>query len=476
MFTINKRYLWLPTLFLTLALIFAACNTGPQEPVVVVGEAGATSTPLTQESSADDLTAADVDANVLTETLAAAGTTSVTDSIETEGDEIAAQDVAVVTDTQLITGTEITTDVTVSTDTVILEQQLITTIITATDLVTDMTTLTDETTITESELTTETVSLTPARSTDAVAAVEVTELTPTPTPTVVVQITRVVTDTEIVTDTRIVTAIATPAARSAVTETTTITGVLVFIGIEGAGDNLVQASTLLDYDFENIDGEVSGEIEDVLFDATTGQVLFASLEYGGFLEIGDTELPVPLSAFTWGPEGNLVLNIEEARLQDFPQLDDTWPDGSDPVWDDEVIDFWNGIGIDPSFDMTAASNSIVRVSDIIGYAVGDIGYGAGNVEDMLIALGEGRVKYLLVSYANVNTFGNEWVAVPFSAFDSTALGNEFVFAEDFDSALLETAPRVAPGELDTTGGSNATIDDEWDSYWEDAGYSLGNAE
>lgn len=465
MFIQNKHPTWLLPGFLTLILlcalwIFAACNSATEEPVVVLEKADVTPTPRAQLQVAQSVD--EVDADVLTEDA-----------------DVLTENVTVITDTQLITETEIATDVTVSTDTVILEQQLVTTIITATDLVTDMTTLTDEARITTSELTTETVSLTPVRETDAVAAVDITQLTPTPTPTVVVQITRVVTDTEIVTDTQIVTAIATPqapTARSAVTETTTVTGVLVFIGIEGAGDNLVQASTLLDYDFENIDGAVSGEIEDVIFDVTTGQVLFASLEYGGFLEIGDTELPVPLSAFIWGPEGNLVLNIEEARLQDFPQLDDTWPDSNDPVWDDEVIDFWNGIGIDPGFDMTTASNSIVRVSDMIGYAVGDIGYGDGSVEDMLIALGEGRVKYLLVSYADVNTFGNEWVAVPFSAFDSTAFGNEFVFAEDFDSALLETAPRVAPGELDATDVSNATIDDEWDGYWADAGYSLGNAE
>ena len=45
------------------------------------------------------------------------------------------------------------------------------------------------------------------------------------------------------------------------------------VGVVGAGDQYVRASTLLDYSFENVDGEVSGDIEDLLVDLRTGRIL-----------------------------------------------------------------------------------------------------------------------------------------------------------------------------------------------------------
>jgi sporulation protein YlmC with PRC-barrel domain len=459
-----------------LILLLGACgdNTNQGATVDQAGEAGADATPVvlgetdeaTDETEDDAITEGEGEAE---EAVLAEAEGAVTDTVDAEG--TAAGDVTVITDTELITGTEVTTDVTVTTDTVVLEQQQITTVITATDVVTDVTADTETETTTESEVITDTASLTTETDTGAAAVdVEVTPIAPTPTPTVVVELTRVVTDTEVVTETVEITAVATPAAGATPVPDTATGTTGTWIGIEGATENLIRASWLLDYDFENIDGGVSGEIEDLLIDTATGRILFATLEYGGFLDIGDTELPVPLSAFTWGPEGNLVLNIGEEQLQQFPDLGDDWPDLTNPAWDDEINNFWSGAGIQPDQDIAEASTTIRRLSELINYPVADMGFGMGAVQDMLIALNEGRVKYLLLTHPEGAALNNEWLVVPFGAFDAANLGTEFNYASGIDQSMLEQAPRLTEDQFDETGAIGTDLDDDWDTFWGDAGF------
>lgn len=257
---------------------------------------------------------------------------------------------------------------------------------------------------------------------------------------------------------------------TAMTDTTTLTGTAgTTTGMPGVGgignaqNIMMRASTLLDYDFQNIDGEVSGEIEDIIMDVADGRILFVTLEYGGFLDIGDTELPVPLSAFTWGPSGELVLNFPEEELQNFPDLGTDWPDVTNPAWDDDANGFWRNIGIDPGYDATTASNSIVRASTIVGYSVGDVGYGPGTVRDLIIDLGQNHAKYVILSYGMGVTYDEDLVAVPFSAFDASGFGNQLVFAGDLEPTVLDEAPRFDNDLYTGVGPLDPTWDDGFDS-------------
>jgi sporulation protein YlmC with PRC-barrel domain len=271
-------------------------------------------------------------------------------------------------------------------------------------------------------------------------------------------------------------AMAGAAVTEQATETPMASGAAVtggFAGVGNVGRAFVLGSDLLDYDFDNIDGQVSGEIEDVIFDAQTGQVLFATVEYGGFLEIGDTELALPLNAFTLGPDGGLVLAFDEAALNDFPDVGTDWLNAEDPAWDDEVGGFWRNQDIDPGFDYTEASQTILRLSELTNYGVSDVGFGAGVIEDVVVALGEGRAKYLLLSFVEGGTFGEEWAAVPFSAFDFTSFENQLVFAEGFDQSTLENAPRFESGLFADGQIFESGFDEEVGGYWTEQGYDVG---
>lgn len=239
-------------------------------------------------------------------------------------------------------------------------------------------------------------------------------------------------------------------------------------GVGDAANVLITASSLSDYNFENIDGEVSGSIENVIVDLSSGNIPYVTVEYGGFLDIGDTELPMPLSAFVWGPNGELVLNFDEALLNEFPDLGTNWPDLSTADWDNDVVDFWRGINIDPGIDFTAVTDSVVRVDEIIGFNIGDIGLGASDVNDMLIDLGESRVKYVVVEY-DTGIFNDELVAVPFDAFEAASFGTgtEFTMAPEIDSTVLESAPRFSRDVFRT---GDAQVFTDINNYWGGLGF------
>ncbi|MEZ4733957.1 MAG: PRC-barrel domain-containing protein [Caldilineaceae bacterium] len=243
-------------------------------------------------------------------------------------------------------------------------------------------------------------------------------------------------------------------------------------GVGNAANVLVTASSLIDYSFENIDGQVSGEIEDLIIDLSTGNVPYVTVEYGGFLDIGDTELPMPLSAFSWGPDGQLILAFDEATLESFPDLGTDWPDLTTGTWDDEVNTFWRGAGIEPGVDFNQATDTVVRASNTIGYGVSDVGLGIGTVDDMLIDLGQSQVQYVLVGGYDPTIYGNDLIAVPFDAFDATALGSQLTLAQGVDASVLENAPRFTRDSY-VTGDSQVFGD--IDNYWTGLGYGAGVA-
>jgi sporulation protein YlmC with PRC-barrel domain len=399
------------------------------------------------------------DNDAMTETLEAAETTGISEGIE-------AGQVTVITDTELITGTEVTTEVIVTTDTAVIEQNIVTTVITGTEVITNVDESSDTSSTTESAVITDTAELpTEAESGEAEVDVDVTPVAPTATPTVVVQVTRVVTDTEIVTDTIEVTAVATPQPGQGSTD---VDAVVVFIGIEGAAGNSMRASTLLESEFESPDGEVAGEIQDLVIDMQTGQVLYVLIEYGGVLDVGDTDMPVPLSAFSWGGDEEFILNIESERLENFPGVSNDWPELNNAEWDNDVRGFWGDEGFDIDFEAAESAERVARVSNIIGGPIGDAGFGEGRVEDMIIALEQGRVTYVLVSL----DAAGDWYAVPLSAFEASAADNAFGFDPDFDPALIEGAPRF---NLEADGQNRVFAEDydsDWNDFWGEAGYPL----
>lgn len=332
-------------------------------------------------------------------------------------------------------------------------------VITETGVITDVDIMTNVTTLVT---TTEVIT-----NVDVMSVTE--EIVPTPevvTDTVIVTDTIVVTDTEIVTETEGSTqtggnTAAVAAAGAAGTA----------MGISGAQDTLVSATAVRDYDFQNQGGEVSGDIEDLMLDLSTGNVLFAFIEYGGFLDLGDKDIVVPLSAFTTGEGNEWVLNFDEQALENYPDVGNEWPDTTNPAWDDEVSNFWQGAGIQGMGNMEQASNTVARASELVGTPIADGGNGAGSIVDILVNLATGRAEYALVGFDGMgaDAAGNDGpVAIPFTAFNTSEwqMGNELGFAGEIGADAWQNAPRfnMTGEELGADWNENAR------TFWNDLGF------
>lgn len=235
------------------------------------------------------------------------------------------------------------------------------------------------------------------------------------------------------------------------------------------------ASNLLDYDLTNQNGESMGEIEDLLINMNSGRVRYATIEYGGVLEIGDREVAVPLSALNWNDVGQLGLTVNEQQLANYPDLGEGWPNTSEPTWDDEVFNFWNEQGVDGGLNEEAtdntAANATVWAADIVNTGIQDIGFGNRSINDLLIDPQQGNVRYVIANY-EPGVFDNELVALPITAFSWSAYqGNDLTFAEGIDQNVLEQAPTYAADTFNN-GFLDTTWDDDLANFWQEHGFDM----
>lgn len=268
-------------------------------------------------------------------------------------------------------------------------------------------------------------------------------------------------------------------ALTGTTEMTETAGMSETAGMEQAPRQLIRASTLQDYNVENAAGENLGNVQDLILNLDNGQILLVTVEYGGFLDIGDKVFPIPLSAFRFDQQTADLGNVEPAvpgavitdttDLTDTMGMTDTTGDMTtdamtdtavtDMVTDTEVIDtrlildipeetFQDAPGIEEDLNLTdpltvgdietfyrdlgedvigrpiAETNleeldgRVVKLSDLDGANVQNpAGENVGEINDMLIDLRMGRVEYFILSFGGFLGIGDNEYAIPMDAFD-----------------------------------------------------------
>lgn len=319
----------------------------------------------------------------------------------------------------------------------------------ATDTITTTDTLTDTESMTDTEGMTETM---PMTDTESMSGTEgMTETMP-------------MTDTESMSETM-------PSTGTTMDGTTAMHGMNGH-GISGADGKLIRAYTLLDYDFVNQDGGVSGEIEDLLVDVATGDILFATVEYGGLLDIGDTHLAIPLNAFQL-TDNQLVLNFNEQELENFPSIGESWPDLTDNAWDDEVTAFWRNIDLDPGYDFTVdTSANVMWLSDMTGYTLMDLGEGVGTINDVLVDLGTSRIKYVLFD-TGAGAVDDDGYILPYGALDPQNIReNEIAFGTNINLESLQMAPRFDRALYPDNDIIDAGFSSDIDTFWTEHGITI----
>ena len=111
---------------------------------------------------------------------------------------------------------------------------------------------------------------------------------------------------------------------------------------EGQRINAFMVEKIIGSKVINAKGETLGKIENLVVDIDTGKILYAVLESGGFLGIGDKLLPVPWGSFAALPsEGIFFLNQSKEQMQKAPAFEKkNLPDMSDVRWGANVFKYY----------------------------------------------------------------------------------------------------------------------------------------
>ena len=99
----------------------------------------------------------------------------------------------------------------------------------------------------------------------------------------------------------------------------------------------------------NVQGETLGQIGDLVVDIDTGSIVYAVLESGGFLGIGDKLFPVPWEALAALPsEGLFFLNQSKDQMEKAPAFDkNNLPNMTDMHWGEGIFKHYGVPGYGP---------------------------------------------------------------------------------------------------------------------------------
>jgi sporulation protein YlmC with PRC-barrel domain len=280
----------------------------------------------------------------------------------------------------------------------------------------------------------------------------------------------------------------------------------------------MRMSELIGMDVRNARGENLGDVQDVVVDTENGRVSYVVVGIGGFLGIGEKLSAFPMGAFKVaqagtrgdpvsagragttdrspgnpldndgvrgdkGPIGSdragagsgtsasrmlpgrgtggmhLVLDADPERLKRAPNFDrDQWPDWNDAKYRGEV-------------DRAAGATGAAKVGRLLRgsqLADADIRDGrnanVGEVEDLVVDVRTGMVRYAVVDFDQAWTPDDKLVAVPIKALRPAGDKGELVFSGE--RSQLQRAPSFDKGKWpDLNAGTYRSDVDRYVSGW-----------
>ncbi|HQU46897.1 MAG TPA: PRC-barrel domain-containing protein [Pirellulales bacterium] len=235
----------------------------------------------------------------------------------------------------------------------------------------------------------------------------------------------------------------------------------------------------------NESGKDLGEIKDLMLDMGGhghGHVRYAALSFGGFLGMGDKLFAVPWRALEFRHDADknksfVVFDVSEEKLKKAPGFDKNhWPDAADRTWMEDVdkhygVDVRAGDtevtvrterrndqtaqrtedrtersdvrNIDPKKGHHEHNWRLHRASEAVGMHVRNgNGDKLGKVEDIVIAMNSGNIRYLALSFGGFLGIGDKFFAVPFDAvmLQYDAKDKDFFVMFDVTKDQLDNAP------------------------------------
>ena len=81
----------------------------------------------------------------------------------------------------------------------------------------------------------------------------------------------------------------------------------------------IRAKRVLGTNVKDAEGHKIGEVEDIVLDKTSNNIMFAAVSFGGFLGVNEKYHPIPWSMLTYDKdESSYVVNVTKEQLQAAP--------------------------------------------------------------------------------------------------------------------------------------------------------------
>ncbi len=175
-----------------------------------------------------------------------------------------------------------------------------------------------------------------------------------------------------------------------------------------------RATKLIGKEVRNPQNQKLGEIRDLILDVNNDAIHYAILSFGGAMGVGDKLFAFPVGAFQYlGANEDLVLDISKERLRSAPGFEKrNWPNWAQPDYAMELERYFGATGKIPA----RPNARLVRASDLIGKSVDDQnGKDAGRIEDLVLALRTGHVRYVVMEFDRAWSLNDKLLALPMKA-------------------------------------------------------------
>jgi len=202
--------------------------------------------------------------------------------------------------------------------------------------------------------------------------------------------------------------------------------------------HVFRSSEIIGLAVRNREGENLGKIDDLVVDMKNGEVRYVALAYGGVAGIGSKLFAVPWEKMTFmfgepnkANSRHFMFEVSKDQLDNAPGFDSShWPNIADPQWsasidkhynvtrkDHKEADHKEQVKTDQNTAPKVAYETVFRASKIKGMDVrNDANENLGDVDELVIDVTKGHVKYVALSFGSWFTGGNKLFAVPLSAF------------------------------------------------------------
>ena len=206
----------------------------------------------------------------------------------------------------------------------------------------------------------------------------------------------------------------------------------------------MRASKIIGADVKNVKGDDLGDVQDLIVNADDGKVDYAIVAFGGTLGFGEKLFAYPMDRFKAGTAGDeLVLNASEEEMKNAPGFDrSNWPTWGTSGYRGEV---------EKHFGQTAQTGgNLVRMSEMLDTKVVDkAGNGVGEIEDVVVSITDGKVRYVALEPAKELNMGDRLAMLPMNAIRATG---EQTFERRQQAQQRDASPSQPPPQEERAPG------------------------